>query len=52
MAIDKAASSLKDCARLGFGVIGCEVPFSEAYRGTVHQVLKVNATTARLHVSY
>ena len=46
MATESAESSLKDCDRLGLGVIGCTVPFRDAYKGTVQKVLKANATAA------
>ena len=51
MMIDKADSSLNDCDRLGLGLRGFTVPFREAYRGTVDDVVKVNAKAARTILS-
>ena len=49
-ATDKMDRSLKDRDRLGLGVTGSTVPFSEAYRGTVENVAKANANVARTDV--
>ena len=49
-ATDKMDRSLKDRDRLGLGVTGSTVPFSEAYRGTVENVAKANAKVATANV--